>query len=323
MRPAKVVFVDVDNTLYDWLSFFGPAFRGLCTRLAELSGQPVEQIYEDFKDVFTQHGSVEYTFALQELPSLKRMHPDLSKGEIVNRYFEAVRVYQSRRRRYLRTYGDVPATLKELRQLGMKVIAISDSHRFHVLSRLRQLDLLALLDGVCCLEDHGGASAEDLAQIRRLEASWYEISVQCQFILPEGLRKPSRKVLDWLTWQLGIAPQDTMYVGDSLVKDILMARQAGVYDCWAAYGTLYSPLDMATLVKVTNWSASLVRKVLNATPEGLGIHPSCVIDSFRDVVAIATAHPSARPPAKRLESESDELPLFELGAESVLDHSRV
>jgi hypothetical protein len=99
-----------------------------------------------------------------------------------------------------------------------------------------------------------------------------------------------------------------------------MARQAGVYDCWAAYGAAYSPLDMATLVKVTNWPLSMVKKVLNSTPDRLNIHPSCVIESFKEVVGIATKHPPVQPNGRRPAPESAQLPLFELGAESVLDH---
>jgi FMN phosphatase YigB (HAD superfamily) len=317
LRPTKVVFVDLDNTLYDWLGFFGPAFRGLCTHLSELSGLHVDQLYDEFKGVFTEHGSVEYTFALQELPSLRRLHSNLSKTQLVAEYFDAILVYQSRRRRYLRAYSDVPNALRELRQMGIRIIAISDAHRFHVLNRLRQLDLLSLLDGVCCVEDHGGATDEDLSRIRRFEPSRYEIAAEYEFILPAGLRKPSHHVLDWLTWKIGLAPGDAIYVGDSLVKDIAMARRAGVYDCWAIYGTLYSPLDMATLVKVTNWSASLVNRVLNATPERLGIQPSCTIESFKEVVAIASSHPLPKV-TERPDLVSSQLSLFELGAESVV-----
>ena len=319
VKPVKVVFVDLDNTLYDWLGFFGPAFRGLCTRLSELSGQPMKQLYEEFKCVFAKHGSVEYSFALQELPSLRNLHPSWRSVDLVNHYFEAIQVYQSRRRRYLRVYHDVSKTVQELQSFGLIVVAISDSHRFQVLNRLRQLHLLELLDGVCCIEDHVGPSEDELDSIRKFEPSRYQLSSKREFLLPHGLRKPSPGVLHWLLQQLQLNHEEALYVGDSLIKDIAMAREAGIYDCWAAYGNIYSPLDMSTLVQVTHWPAKTVEKVLNAKPDELGIQPSCVIHSFMEVLAVAMKTPLERRRYKFEQPHFSQDFDFELSPEGVTD----
>jgi len=269
--------------------------------------------------VFATHGSVEYIFALQELPSLKKLHPDCSGPQIVNHYFQAIEVYQSRRRRYLREYRGVSQTVRELQSLGIMIVAISDAHRYQVLSRLRQLRLIDLMDGVCCLDDPAGPSVDELNQIRRFDPSRYDFKVELEFILPTGLRKPSPAVLDWLLAQLGIEHHEAVYVGDSLDKDILMAREAGVLDCWAAYGNVWSPLNMATLFHVTHWPERVVERSFKAKPEEFDIQPSCVLDSFGDLIGVVTErtiHYQKVVPSKPQDPSSVE---FELAPEAITD----
>jgi len=310
-----VVLLDLDNTLYDWLGFFGPAMRGLCTRLGELSGVSASILYDDFKTVFSAHGSVEYTFALQELPSLRRLHPESSGPEIVHQYFGAVELYQSRRRRYLRLYGGVRSGIQAIRSLGIRVVAVSDAHRFHVVNRLKQLRIIDELDAVCCVPDLPGIDAAEISAIRRFPSERYSTTAAWELPLPAGIRKPDPHLLRWLLSELEVAPELTLYVGDSLLKDIPMAQQADVYDCWAAYGTHYSPLDMATLVRVTNWPPKAVEAALNATPEKLGIHPNSTALCFADVLDLVTTPREKWPRGAHSSTPHTQL-AFDFGAEA-------
>ena len=52
----------------------------------------------------------------------------------------------------------------------------------------------------------------------------------------------------------------TYYLGDSLVRDIAMAKQAGVTAIWARYGTEYDPKHWQYLVKVTHWTDEDVQR---------------------------------------------------------------
>ena len=64
-------------------------------------------LYGEFKAVFAAHGTVEYSFALQELPSVKALHPGDSSAELVERYRAVIDVFQHRRRAFLRPYPGV------------------------------------------------------------------------------------------------------------------------------------------------------------------------------------------------------------------------
>src|SRR5690242_5459282 len=96
MTRRKALFLDLDNTLYDWVAYFAPALRGMCQTLSEMSGLPLAILFDELKQVFKRHGTVEYSFAIQEIPSLVALHPDESPAQIVARYRAAIDVFQHR-----------------------------------------------------------------------------------------------------------------------------------------------------------------------------------------------------------------------------------
>ncbi|WP_156898637.1 HAD hydrolase-like protein [Bradyrhizobium erythrophlei] len=46
----------------------------------------------------------------------------------------------------------------------------------------------------------------------------------------------------------------TAYIGDSLAKDVKMARAAGCFAIWAKYGVSKDEDMYAKLVKISHWS---------------------------------------------------------------------
>ena len=100
MRDVTAVITDIDNTLYDWMAMWVPAFDGMLTRLAADSGVPREQLEREFSVVHQRHGTTEYAFAIQELPSLVALHPG---EDLVVRYASAIAAYRTARRQTLRT----------------------------------------------------------------------------------------------------------------------------------------------------------------------------------------------------------------------------
>lgn len=281
---TECLFLDLDNTLYDWLDYFAPAFRGLCLRISEMSGVKVNSLYEDFREVFAEHGTVEYSFAVQEVASLRILHPGWRGSDIVNYYRPALDVFQHRRRNLLRLYGGVREGIQSLRGLGIRCVAVTDAHRFQAANRLRQLKLDNLLSGLACRPDHRNVSEAEIARIRRFPADRYSSRIS-EFVFPSHLRKPDPRILLWLMEQLSLRPNQCAYVGDSLRNDIKMAQSAGVRDCWAAYGARYAPMNMATLTRITHWDSVSVQAALQ--PAHLGITPTCVARSFQDVVRFA------------------------------------
>src|SRR5205085_4474173 len=74
----SVLLTDLDNTLYDWTSYFVPSFRAMVVCLNRETGESIDNLMADFASVFRRHGSVEYSFAIEELQTLARLHPNLT-----------------------------------------------------------------------------------------------------------------------------------------------------------------------------------------------------------------------------------------------------
>ena len=313
LAQRKALFLDLDNTLYDWVAYFAPALRGMCRCLSEMTGIPSNTIFQELKIVFSKHGTVEYSFALQEIPSLVSMHEGQSASDLVTKYRRAIDVFQHRRRFYLRPYIGVKKGIETLRQAGYSIFGVTESRQFQAENRLRQLRLDLLIDGLCCVPDHAVPDIDTVAAIRRKPAEHYKSALRTIIPLPPGLRKPSPGVLDFIVSALRVDYELCIYAGDSLTKDVAMAQCAGIYDCWAEYGTHVSPLDFATIVRVTNWTGRAVKDAVEPSPSRTKIFPSYIAMSFDDLVALALLKPEERPPQHARAHLPRQLSLLEIG----------
>src|ERR1035438_9588211 len=99
-RPAKLLVVDLDNTVYDWTSFHAPSFRAMVHAISGHTDLPESEIIEQFKEVFHLHESVEYPFAVQKL----RLCHYLSRDEVDTLVHASQVAFGRTRRRRLRPY---------------------------------------------------------------------------------------------------------------------------------------------------------------------------------------------------------------------------
>jgi len=73
----KLLISDLDNTLYDWVTFFTASFRSMVSELTVLLQIPESTILDEFKAVHQRYGNSEQTFSILELTSLQRRFADL------------------------------------------------------------------------------------------------------------------------------------------------------------------------------------------------------------------------------------------------------
>jgi FMN phosphatase YigB (HAD superfamily) len=84
----------------------------------------------------------------------------------------------------------------------------------------------------------------------------------------------------------GAEPTSTYYLGDSLVRDVAMAKQAGVTAIWARYGTKYDPEYWTYLVKVTHWTDEDISREKDLKAKYGNVVPDYAIDSFAQLKSI-------------------------------------
>ena len=71
MKSHKSVLItDLDNTLFDWVHLWHSCFSAMFEKIIEISGVPETVLKSEIKTVHQMHGTSEYSFLVEELPSL-------------------------------------------------------------------------------------------------------------------------------------------------------------------------------------------------------------------------------------------------------------
>jgi len=97
-------------------------------------------------------------------------------------------------------------------------------------------------------------------QLRKYPAARYDLHHTEHHNTPAGELKPNKDILLSIIKHIGASPDDCVYVGDSLIKDVAMAKDAGVSDVWAKYGQSQSTAGYQLLRDVTHWTDADVER---------------------------------------------------------------
>src|ERR1019366_2691949 len=121
-RPAiSLLVTDVDNTLFDWLGMWHAAFSAMMAEISRISGVAQRDLEPEIRLIHQAHGSVEFAFLLEEMPSLRRS--GISNGELRNVYATSIEAYRLNREERLRPYPGVLDTLRRVRTRGCRIVA--------------------------------------------------------------------------------------------------------------------------------------------------------------------------------------------------------
>ena len=254
---VSVIVTDLDNTLFDWFESWFQSFSAMLKHLVRKSGVPREQLIGEIKEVHEKHRTSEYAFVIQELPSLQRK---LSGEDLAKVYDDAIHAYRKARKEYLRLYPSVMDTLLEIKGRGCIIIGYTESMGFYTNDRIRRLNIDGVLDIVYSPEDHELPPNMTLEQIRRYPKEHYELNKTEHRYTPKGELKPNPQLLLEIINDIGVSVGNAIYVGDSLMKDISMAQQAGVVDVFASYGTAHKKEEYELLRQVTHWTREDVER---------------------------------------------------------------
>lgn len=250
-EDVTTVVVDLDNTLWDWVSIWHATFRAQLDKLVELSGLPESVLTAEIRAVHQRHGTSEYAFLIEELPSLKARHPG---EDLAARYAPAIEAFRRVRRQALRLYPGVLDSLLELRARGVRLVAYTESQAFHTTYRIRQLGLDGVLDYIYSPPDHDLPPGLDAGAMRKHDRGFQELRTTHHRHTPKGELKPNADLLLSILEEVGARRDRSVYVGDSLMKDITMAQDAGVRDVYARYGNVRESAAYELLQAVTHWT---------------------------------------------------------------------
>jgi phosphoglycolate phosphatase-like HAD superfamily hydrolase len=276
----KLLITDLDNTLYDWVTYFAHSFSAMVTRLSLLLGTPVDQLLEEFKVVHQKYENSEQPFAVFEIASVQRRFGRLDRAALKQELDEALHEFNRARREHLHLYPGVMSTLEELRRRGVCVVGHTESIAANAYYRLQYLKISEFFTRLFALEGKVLPHPSPERELLLVPPG------DLLHIVPRAERKPNPGLLLDICARQGVNPAEAVYVGDSLTRDVSMAKAAGVRAVWAEYGVKYDRQLWAILVRVTHWSPTDVRREEELRQAFAATTPDVTIQSFSELLGI-------------------------------------
>ncbi|MEW8426134.1 MAG: HAD hydrolase-like protein [Candidatus Thiodiazotropha sp.] len=282
-RPA--VIFDIDNTLYNFVDFFGPAFRAMVHVIESRTAIPEAELLESFKRVYSDRGSLEYRYSIQELDILKNYNKD-AFSNLLHASFVA---FSKSRNLRLVPYDGVKEILHWLHRSGYLLIAYTDAPHKHSANRLKKLGIKSYFDVLVAW----GPSQTNVdafwesSETTNLSDDWFITETDRSYMMgnmlvlthPSEEKKPNIDLLCRLINELSIDAQRSWVVGDSVEKDLIPGMELGFKGAWAKYGKKYEQKNWNTLVSVSPWDSKTIKKEEKHN-KNESKEPDWVLDSF-------------------------------------------
>lgn len=271
-RNIKIVITDFDNTLFDWFRVWYECFSAMLKKIVEISGIDEEVLKREIKAIHQRYGTSEYAFLIEEIPSLQKKH---SGKEFLEVYHEAIENYRIQRRKNLKLYPTVLKSFKKIKQQGTLLFIYTESKQFYSKYRIKKLGLDGIVDTIFYPEDH---SIPDNIE-RKYSPEHYKLQHTTEHVLSADDIKPNPQVIkDILNYINEGKREGVIYVGDSLIKDIYMAQEAGIIDVYARYGVAHQIEEYNLLREVTHWTKEMVERE-RQLKESVDIKPTFILEN--------------------------------------------
>jgi len=277
--PIQLLITDLDNTVYDWVSFYANATAALVREAERLLDVPADEILDDLRAVHQRFGTMERPYALLDTDVVVRCLPRRTRRERATHLDAAFHAFDEARSHALRMNPGALETLETLSG-NCVVVAHTESSAFNATLRLELTGLSRLFRRVYASADQNIAHPFP-ERIREVP----ELAEKMKLLLPLK-RKPDPEIVLSICKEFGVKPDRCAYVGDSLQRDMVMAKQAGVCAVWARYGTEHSADHWRHVLRVSYWTADDVRRDELSRRALETMKPDAVIDRFSDLVDI-------------------------------------
>lgn len=290
-RPiANLLVVDLDDTLWRWFDAWFESFRALLDSLMEMTGLSEDELTAAIRPIHQERGTSEYSWLIDELSLLEKYVPH---GRALREYFDpALHAQNKARKAATALYPGVLDTLQAIRGHGTKVVAYTESLEFWTRWRIQQTGLDGILDELYSSPDHDAPVGVNVKERRTLAEDNYRLNLTTHLHVPPGIIKPDSEILTQIIDDHRVSAHRTVYVGDSLIKDVAMAQSVGAIDIWAKYGVQNGDPRYALLQKVSHWPEVTVKKEIT-TKAGDQVTPRFTLErSFAELTDIIAFEPT-------------------------------
>lgn len=275
LSRTKLLICDLDNTLYDWVSYFVASFYAMVDATIEITGCDRETLLNDLRTVHQKYHDSERPWSLLETATVSSLFEGMSDFETKKALDHAFHAFNSTRKKTLVTYPHVYRTLDVISSMGIKIVAHTESNMYAVIDRLRRLELNKYFMRIYCRERANSAHPDGVS----LETWLDDFPIEKVKELSCHQRKPDSSILKEICKFHNVLPSESVYVGDSIIRDVVMAKNAGVFAIWAAYGVQHNKEIYKKLVRITHWTdediqreGELAKAAQNIEPDFIAKH---------------------------------------------------
>lgn len=277
-RRVRLVITDLDNTLYDWVTFYTTAFYEMADSAADILGVTPDRVIEDLAEVHRATGNTEQPFGLLQAAFVQERLRHSTVPEMKEVLDPAFHAFNRARKRHLKLYPGVRETLERIVP-SCPLVALTEATAANAAFRVRLLDIEGLFERITAREDTSETPSDPAILVK------YKHIYRKMDTIPAGRAKPDPGLILSITSRYGVDPEDVLYVGDSLERDVLMGKDAGVLTAWALYGKSYDPLCWERLVRITCWTDEDLARQREAQGGRSEIRPDITLmDGFHQVL---------------------------------------
>jgi FMN phosphatase YigB (HAD superfamily) len=280
-RPPRLFITDLDNTIYNWVDFFGPSYRGMLHALCKRSNVSERSIESALIRMYNEHGSLEYPACAEELDCFRSL-PPIEIAYLTKLMFQSFNVVRTAR---LRIYDGVVDLFTKLHATNIPIVALTNSPLEPAKRRLLSLGIAGCFSGIA------GPALNAEKQVRApLFPQWSPGILRSDrhfsriIVVPTEQMKPDPGAYQAIVDKWNVSPEQCWVLGDSLLKDLEPASRLGMGTIWARYGGVCESHNMETILRITHWSAADLE-----TAYGQGFQPDHAVDNVKEVIALISS----------------------------------
>lgn len=276
----KLLVTDLDNTLYDWVTYFARSFDAMAAVLERQLEIPREQLFREFRVIHQRFGESERAYSALELPSVAERYPDCSREKRASLLAPAFDAFSAERKRSLTLYPGVQDTLEAFARTGIRIVGHTEASEHNAVGRLESLGIASYFSELFALESPTQTHPNPfyVAPPSKVRERVHRV--------PRSERKPNPELLRHICQRESTAPSETVYIGDSITRDVSMANASGVFSVWARYGTTFAPQAWEVLTRITHWTEEDVLRERALKVQFAAEKPRYIADSFSDLMRL-------------------------------------
>lgn len=243
--PLRLVAIDLDQTSYPTVNWLIPGMKAATEHIARRMSMSTSEVVQSLSEVFVREGTDDFPFVLETSALVRRYGKGIGRfiTDVVAPYWELLDQY---RETLLRPYPDVVATVQRLREMGLPVVALTNSNCFDAMVNVTMTGIAPFLSalyapGPSFPANHmvySDASAYTVARLNRMWRTADGALAKRTIVMPPLWVKPGTEGLARILKDFRVGPDDAVLIGDNPHTDGGAAQGLGVNFIWDTYGVL-------------------------------------------------------------------------------------